>query len=261
MRALWTGSLSFGLINIPVRLYSGSESRGGIDLDMLHKTDHERIRYARICRADGKEVPWEDIVKGYEYAKGDYVILTDDDFKKANVRKSKTIDITEFSDEDEIDVRYFDKPYYLEPDKNAQKPYALLREALKRSKKVAIAKFVLRNREHLALVKPVGAALVLEQMRFANEVRPPSELKLPDKISATDKEIDMALALIKHLTEPFAPEDFHDTYTEELEDIIAAKAKGKKPPKQGKEPQPTQVKDLMGMLKASLEAEKSKSAG
>jgi DNA end-binding protein Ku len=227
---------------------------------MLHKKDHEPIRYARICREDGKEVPWDEIVKGYEYAKGDYVILTDEDFKKANARKTKTIDITEFTDEDEIDIRYFEKPYYLEPDKNAQKAYALLREALKRSKKVAIAKFVLRNREHLALIKPVGNALVMDQMRFQNEVRQPVDLNLPNKGDASKKEIDMALALIDHLSSPFAPEDFHDTYTEELEDIIAAKAKGKKPKKQGNEPQPTQVKDLMSMLKASLEKEKSKAS-
>ena len=258
MVAIWTGSLSFGLINIPVRLYSGSETRSGIDLDMLHKKDHAPIRYARFCREDGKEVPWEDIVKGYEYTKGDYIILTDEDFKKANVRKSKTIDITEFTDEDQIDIRYFEKPYYLEPDKNAQKPYALLREALRRSKKVAIAKFVLRNREHLALIKPVGNALVMNQMRFQNEVRQPSGLNLPEAEDTSKKEIDMALSLIDHLTEPFAPEDFHDTYTEELEEIIAQKAKGKKPKKQGSEPQPTQVKDLMSMLKASLEKEKAK---
>ncbi|MBW3538502.1 Ku protein [Candidatus Parcubacteria bacterium] len=257
MRAIWTGSLSFGLVNIPVRLYSGAESGSGLDLNMLHKQDLSPIRYAKICRADGKEVAYEDIVKGYEYQKGDYVVLTDEDFKRANAKKTKTIEISEFTGEDEIDIRYFEKPYYLEPDKGAEKPYALLREALNRSKKVAIAKFVLRNREHIAAIKPVGKALVLNQMRFTSEIREPSGLKLPDEAVA-GKEVDMALALIEQLTEPFIPEDFHDTYTEELEKVVRAKAKGKQPAAKGQEPENTQVKDLMAALKASLEQEKAK---
>ncbi|HSX41161.1 MAG TPA: Ku protein [Candidatus Saccharimonadales bacterium] len=260
MRALWTGSLSFGLINIPVRLYSGSESRGGIELTMLHKKDLSPIRYARICRADGKEIPFDQIVKGYEYQEGDYVVLTDDDLKKANARRTKSIDIEEFVHEDEIDVRYYEKPYYLEPDKNAAKPYALLREALNKSGRVAIAKFVLRNKEHLAAVKPVGKVLVLEQMRFPSDLRAPSKLDIPEASAATKKEIDMALALIDQLSAPFIPEDFHDTYTEELEALIEAKAKGKKPKAAGPAPKATPSKDLMSMLKASLEKERDKAA-
>jgi DNA end-binding protein Ku len=252
MRSIWSGALSFGLVNIPIKLYSAT---GGTELefDMLHKTDLSPIRYMRVCRADGKEIPYQDIVKGYEYQKGDYVILTDEDFKKANVRKTKSIDIVDFVDKDEIDVVYFEKPYYLEPDKGAAKPYALLREALKKSNKVAVAKFVLRNREHLAIVKPDEKVLVLNQMRFQNELRSPSELTLPKEDEADEKEVKMALALIDQLTEHFDPKKHKDSYTAELKEMIADKAKGKPLKPKGEAPEPTKVPDLMAVLKASLE--------
>ncbi len=261
MRAMWTGSLSFGLINIPVRLYSGSEDRGGIDLHMLHKEDLSPIRYAKICRQDGREVPFDEIVKGYEYQAGDYVVLTDDDFSKANARRTKTIEIQEFTDEGQLDVRYFEKPYYLEPDKHADKPYALLREALDRSHKIAIAKFVLRNREHLAAIKPVGRALILNQLRFPSDLREPRQLDLPDATEASAKEVDMALKLIDQLTGPFVAEDYKDTYTEELQTIIEAKVAGKQPEPGESAPAATPAKDLMAMLKESLEKERAKSGG
>ena len=258
MRAIWTGSLSFGLVNIPVKLFSASESSAGLSFDMLHKEDLSPIRYARICREDGKELPWEEIVKGYEYQKGDYIVLTDEDFKKAAPEKTQAIDIVEFVDEKEIDLRYFEKPYYLEPDKKAGKPYALLREALTRSGKVGIAKFVMRNRERLAALKPVGKVLVLEQMRFQADLREPAGLNLPEA-TTEKKEIEMALALIDQLTTHFVPEDFHDTYTEELEEIIESKARGKEiRPAKAAAVKNTEVKDLMATLKASLEAEQVK---
>lgn len=258
MRAIWSGSISFGLVNIPVRLYSASQANEGLDLNMLHKTDMSPIRYARICRADGEEVPWEDIVKGYEYQKGDYVVLTDDDIKKASPEKTQTIDIAQFVDEKEIDSRYYEKPYYLEPDKKAEKPYALLREALRKSGKVALAKYVLRNRERLAAVKPIGQVLVLNQMRFSSELRQPAGLTLPDAKLTSETEVKMALALISQLSGHFVPEDYHDTYTEELEEIIDAKVRGKEPAKTTAAAKPTAVKDLMATLKASLEAEEVK---
>jgi DNA end-binding protein Ku len=258
MRAIWTGALSFGLVNIPIRLYSATAGTE-LDLTMLHKKDMSPIRYARICRADGKEVPYEDIVKGYEYRKGDYVILTDEDFKKANVEKTKAIEIQEFAKESEIDPIYFEKPYYLEPEKGAEKAYTLLRESLKKSKKVGIAKFVLRNRERLAAIKPSGDALILEQMRFENEIRKPTELNLPDARKAASKEIQIALALIEQLTEHFNPKAYKDTYHDELKKVIDAKAKGKPVKAKGKEPKATEVTDLMAMLKKSLEKEKVRS--
>jgi DNA end-binding protein Ku len=251
MRAIWTGSIGFGLVNIPVRLYSATANTG-LSFDLLTK-DMCPIRYARVCRTNGREVPFEDIVKGYEYQKGDYIILSEEDFKKANAKKSKTIEIVDFAKESEIDTVFYEKPYYLEPDKNAQKPYALLREAIRKSKKVAIAKFVIRNREHLAVVKPYENVLVLNQLRFADEIRGGEDLKLPAKGDVKDKEIDMALNLIDQLTTKFDPHKYKDTYTEELKEIIAEKAKGKTPKQKGKAPKNTEVGNLMDMLKASLE--------
>lgn len=257
MRAIWTGSVSFGLVNIPVRLYSGSESNEGLKLHMLHKKDLSTIRYARICRQDGQEVPYEDIVKGYEYADGDYIELTADDFQKANARKTKTVDIDHFVDEGDIDIRYYEKPYYLEPQKGAEHAYALLREALSKAKKVAVARFVMRNRENLAVLKPVGKVITLNQIRFPAELRQPSQLNLPEEGETKGREIEMALALIEQLSGAFVPEDYQDTYTEEIKAIIEEKAKGHKPKTHGAAPQPTKVGDLMSALKASLEAEKA----
>ncbi len=256
MRAIWTGSISFGLINIPVKLYSGTEIRGGIDLRMLHKKDLSPIRYARICRQDGKEIPFEEIVKGYEWREGDYIVLEDSDFAKADAKRSTTIDIKLFCYATDIDLRYFQTPYFLEPAKGSDKPYALLRDSLAKSGKLAIAKFVLRNREHLAAIIPVDKALVLQQMHFTNELRSPAGLKLPAAGDSAKAEVDLAMKLIDQLTGPFIPEDFHDTYTEELEKIIEEKAKGKPIKARGKEPVATKTVDLMATLKASLEKQK-----
>lgn len=252
MRALWSGSISFGLVNIPVRLYSGVNPHEGIDLDMLHKDDHAPIRYARICREDGEEVPWNDIVKGYEYRDGDYVVLTKKDLEKLDSEKTETIDIQHFVDENEIDIRYYEHPYYLEPAKGGDKAYALLREALEQSGKAALVTFVLRQREHLGVVKPVGNALVLNQMRFPTDLREATELKFPKADLVKTDEVKVALKFISQETHHFVPEDYHDTYTDELEDMIEAKTKGKKPARHGKKPHDTSAKDLMSALKASL---------
>jgi DNA end-binding protein Ku len=253
MRAIWSGSISFGLVNIPVKMYSGSESHDGLDLTMLHKRDHAPIRYARVCRKDGKEIPYDEIVKGYEYQKGDYVELTQEDLKKVDAKRTKTLEIRQFADETEIDSRYYDKPYYLEPAKGAERAYAVLREALEKSSKVALVKYAMRARDNMGAIKPVGRTLILDQMRFPSDLRDPGDLKFPDKDSASKEEVDMALALLKQQTKPFIPEDWHDTYTEELEEMIEEKAKGHKPKRHGKEPETTKVKDLMSALKASLD--------
>ena len=253
MRPIWNGSISFGLVNIPVRMFSAVHPREGIDLDMLHKADHAPIRYARICRKDGEEIPWDDIVKGYEYQDGDYIVLNQKELESIDAKRTQTIDIEQFVDEADIDIRYFEKPYYLEAAKGGEKAYALLREALRKSNKLALGSFVLHEREHVAVVKPVGRALVLNQLRFATDLREPGDLNLPTDKDVTDRELEMALRLVRQGTKPFIPEDHRDTYTEELENMIKAKAKGKKPAKAKSEaPQTTSSKDLMSALKASL---------
>jgi DNA end-binding protein Ku len=235
-------------------MYSGSNPREGIDLNMLHKDDHAPIRYARICRKDGEEIPWNDIVKGYEYRDGDYIVLTQKELDSIDAKRTQTIDIQQFVDEADIDIRYFEKPYYLEVVKGGEKAYALLRAALQKSGKLALAKFVLHEREHIAVIKPVGRALVLNQMRFPTDLREPGELHFPTDKDLTDKEVEMALKLVKQETKPFIPEDHHDTYTEELEEIIKDKTKGKIPPtdKKTAAPKETSVKVVMSALKASL---------
>lgn len=259
MRSIWTGSLSFGLINIPVKMYSGEESSSTLDFNLLDKKTLSRIRYARVSRESGEEVPYDDIVKGYKYQDGDYIVLTDEDFEKASLARQKTIDIKAFVEAKEIDERYYKKPYYLEPQDGAESAYALLRESLKKAKKVAVAKYVLRNRDHLASIKPVGQAITMFELRFQKEVREPVGLNLPGKDAAKDEQIKMALALIKQLTKNFVPEDYHDTYTHELEEIIKQKAKGRPVKTQGKAPAPTDSADIMSMLKASLEQADKKS--
>ncbi|MGD0230151.1 MAG: Ku protein, partial [Syntrophorhabdales bacterium] len=195
MRSLWSGAISFGLIHIPVKLYTAVEE-GNLDLDMLRRQDLCPIRYARVCRDTGEEVPYQDIVKGYEYRKGDYVVLEDEDFRAANVRKTQTVDIVEFVEAHEIDPKLLEKPYYLEPTRQARKAYALLREALKKTAKVGVGTFVLRNREHLVAIRPEGDLIVLEQMRFADEIRKPAGLDLPGKEEASDRELEIAIKLI-----------------------------------------------------------------
>lgn len=255
MRPIWTGALSFGLVTLPVQLYSATAGTE-LDLDYLHKTDLSPIRYAKVCRKDGKEIPYEEIVRGYEYSDGDYVVLTDEDFKKANVRKTQLIDVVSFTQESEIDPIYSEKPYYLEPIEGSDKAYVILREALKKSKKVGVAKFVLREREHLGIVKPVGDLLVLDQLRFASEIKTPKGLDIPEREPSV-KEIGMALELINELTEHFKPEKFHDTYQEELQEVIDEKTKGKTPQAKGRKPEITKSRDLMEALKASLEKAKT----
>lgn len=260
MRALWTGTLSFGLINIPIRLYSATMDHG-LNFDMLHKKDLSPIRYARICKSDGKEIPYQDVVKGYQYQKGDYVVLVEEDFKRANLKKTKSIEILDFVDENEIDPIYYEKPYYLEPGKGADKAYVLLRESLKKSKKVGIARFVFHHREHIAVIKPHNEMIMLDQLRYESEIKKPSQLHIPESAKMSKQEVTMALKLIEQLSSHFHPKEYHDTYTEELKEIIEEKAKGKKHrPSKEKEPKVTDVKDIMRMLKESLETHQRKTA-
>ena len=254
MRAIWSGAISFGLVNIPVKLYTGVEAEEGLDLRMLSKTDMAPIRYARISTSTHKEVEWKDIVKGYEVEKGKYVVITDEDFKKASPEKTNTIDIVQFSDETEIDPMYYEKPYYLVPDKGAAKPYALLLKALEKVKKVAIATCVIRNREHIFSLKPMeGDVLLMEQLRYVDEIKEKPEIKDTASTKITAQEISLAVKLIEQLTEKFEPEKFKDTYVRELKKLAEAKAQGKKITAPA-EKKPAAVKDLMSVLKQSLEA-------
>lgn len=258
MRSIWSGSISFGLINIPVRLYSATEEHP-ISFDLLHKTDLSPIRYARICKDEEKEVPYKDIVKGYEYQKGQYVIVDEEDFKRADEHKVKTIEIIHFTNIEEIDFVYFERPYYLEPSKGADKAYVLLRETLKVSKKGAIVKFVFRNKEHLGVLKEYQNSIVLDQMRFFEEMRDVTELKLPSKDLITKKEMDMSLKLVSQLTEKFHPDRFHDEYTDQLRETIEAKVRDHEKQPRSKAPphRSTKIHDITALLEASLKEAKA----
>lgn len=259
MKAMWSGSISFGLVNIPVKLFSGSQSNT-LDLDMLRKSDLCPIKYLRVCKHDNKEVPYEEIVKGYEYTDGEYIVLTDQDFENASLEKTHLIDIVDFVEEHEIDTRYFEKPYYLEPDKSGPKAYALLREALKRSGKVGVAHYVLRNRGSIGIVKPLDDLLILNEIRFKDEIRDAAELKLPTTENLREQEITLALSLIDQLTVKFDPVKYKDQYLDDLKRIIEEKAQGRKPTPQAKPPQPAKVADMMALLKESLKQKRKEAA-
>ena len=257
MRSIWNGSIQFGLVSIPVKLYSGSEDRK-LELDMLDRHDNARIRYKRVNEDTGKEVEWKDIVKGFKQGEK-YVVLEKEDFENANMKKSKTIDIEEFIEEKEVADVLFKKPYFLEPQKEGGKSYNLLRDALKKTKKLGVATFVMRQKEHLSLVGIYKDALVLHVIRFADEIRDPGELKLPDT-KVTKKEVDMAISLIEQYTTSFSFDKFKDVYIDQLMKIIKSKSAGKKAKASNYESKPTAATDLMAQLKASLEKKKSKAS-
>ena len=254
MRPIWKGALSFGLVNIPVQLYSAIQAGERVSFRLLHRTDHSPIRYERVCQKDGKAVPWDDIVKGYEYAKGRYVEMTDEDFKAAALESSKLIEVLDFVASDEIDPRYFETPYYLLPSKGGEKPYALLREAIRNTGTVGIGKITMRsNSHHLAGVKVLGDALVLEIMRFGDELVNTDAFSFPAADAVRPQELQMAEQLIGNLTESFDASKYQDDYRENLMRIIKAKLKGKKvEAAEPTEPEATQVVDLMARLQESL---------
>jgi DNA end-binding protein Ku len=253
-RPIWSGSISFGLVNIPVKLVSAVQSEE-IDLDMLSKSDLAPIRYARIDTKTDKEVPWKDIVKGFQYAKGKYVVVDDEDFQRASPEKSKSIDIVQFVNGDEIDPILYEKPYYIVPAKGGEKPYRLLQKALEETGTIGIAEFMLRNRQHVCAVKAHNDLLLLNQMRYQEEIRELPEVEVPKKENISDKELQLAVKLVEQLTEKFNPAAFKDTYISELKKIIKAKAAGKQI-RVAEEPKKATgaVKDLMEILKQSLNA-------
>lgn len=258
--AIWSGSINFGLVTIPVKLLTAVRTND-LSFNMLHAKDEGRIKYERLCSIEEKPVPWDEIVKGYEYEKGEYVILTDEDFKKVNPEATQSVDIVEFVELDKINPMYFDKPYYLEPTKQGRHAYALLREALARANKVAIARVVIRTKETIAAVKPDGEALVLELMHWADEIVERSTLDLPADVKLPEPEMKMAKMLIDSMSvDEFEPEKFTNTYHEELLTMIEARAAGKELPAPKKAPARAKVVNLMDVLAQSLEESKKQRA-
>ena len=266
MRAIWKGSISFGLVNIPIALYPATK-REELRFRLLRATDFSPVSYKRVAEKDGREVPWDQIVKGYEYEKGKYVVLKDEDFQRVDLEATQTVDIQDFVEVDEIDPMYFYKPYYLEPQKGGDKAYVLLRDALEDSKKVGIAKVVIKTRQYLAGVKPEDSVLILELMHFAEELADPEKLHIPKKLEPGKRELDMAKALVGSMSSKWNPEKYHDDYREALMEVIEEKveAGGKEiEEKPKKAPKPTKVIDLVSVLQRSLEqsgAAKKKSRG
>jgi DNA end-binding protein Ku len=253
-RAIWSGSISFGLLNVPVKLYS-AVSKQTIRFRELREDDGSRIRHKRVAEEDGAEVPYEKIVKGYEITPDQYIVMTKDELEEIDPRKTRAIEIQDFVDLDDIDPIYFEHPYYLGPDKGAEKAYSLLVRAMREERKVAIARFVLRNKEHLAAIRPLDNVLTLTTMRFADEVVPPGQLDgvAPANGKLDKREVEMAKELIGSLSTDFDADKYRDEYREELLALIERKAQGKKVvSKPSEEPKPTKAPDLMAALEDSL---------
>ena len=263
-RALWQGSISFGLVEIPVAVHS-AENRDELSFRMIDKRDFSPIGYKRINKNTGKEVAWEDIVKGYEVEKDEYVVVSEQELEQANVRATKTIEIVGFVKDGEIDPMFFDRPYYVAPAKRGSKAYALLRDTLARTKRLGIAKVVIHTRQHLAALRVRGPVLVLELLRFAHELREPSEAAVPveslQKVKATEAEVKLAERLVREMEMPWKPEKYHDEYRDDILSLVESKLKAGKSkslgePKGGRkgETAGTNVVDLMAMLKKSVAA-------
>jgi DNA end-binding protein Ku len=262
MRPQWSGALTFGLVNIPVKLFSAVQAKERVSFRLLNRKDLAPIKYERVSQKDGEVVDWKDIVKGYEYTKGKFVVLTDEDFKAAAVESSKTIEIIDFVASDEVDPRYFETPYYIVPAKGGEKAYALLREAIRATGMVGIGKITMRsNSLHLAGVKVVGDALVLEIMRFADELVDVGEFSFPTDAGVRAQELQMARQLVENLSQTFDPSKYTDDYRANLMKIIKAKMKGRKiSVTEPEERESTQVVDLMARLQESLAMGKKRGA-
>jgi DNA end-binding protein Ku len=262
-RVLWKGAISFGLVHIPVGLYS-AEQRNSFDLTMLDRRTMKPVGFKRYNKETGEDVPWDDIVKGYEYEKGRYVVLTEEDFKRANVEATQTVDILSFVKQDEIPPMYFEMPYYLAPDKRGQKGYALLRETLRQTGRIGLANVVIRTRQYVAALIPVGDVIVMNTLRYANELRSAEEVEVPSgnlkAAGITPKEIDMARRLVEEMSDKWNPQAFHDTYHEDLMALIEKRVQAGQTevvtePSRGEDERPAkgEVIDLMALLKRSVE--------
>ena len=254
MRSIWKGAISFGLVNIPIELYTAVRSEERLKFRQLHKKDLSPIKYDRVCQKEEKPVPWEEIVKGYEYTKGKYVVMDEEDFRAAAIESSKTIDIQEFVKSDDLDPRYFETPYYLLPQKGGEKAYALLREAIRKSGRVGIGMVTMRsNSMHLVAIKVVEDALVMNVMRYGDELVDTSTFTFPAADNVRPAELQMAEQLVAALADSFKPEKYSDEYRNNLMKIIEAKMKGKKiRVEEPADAEPTNVLDLMTRLQESL---------
>ena len=268
-RGLWKGAISFGLVNVPVELYSAHKRSAELDLTMLDKRDLAPVGYKRVNKATGKEVPWDDVVKGYEYQDDKYVVLSEEDFRRANPEASKTVDILAFVDLHDIAPLYFETPYYLGPAKRGEKPYALLRDAMAKAGKAGIASVVIRTKQYLAALIPQGEALVLNTLRYHQELKSAEDLEIPEKlkgVKVSSKELDMALRLIEDMADEWKPEKYHDTYHEDLLKRVEEKVKAgqteeiTEPEKQEKAAKGAEVIDLMSLLKKSVQGGKKEAA-
>lgn len=255
MRSIWKGSLGFGLVSIPVKLYSAVQ-KSSIDLDMLDARDHERIRYQRVNEKTHKEVPYDKIVKGYKINDDDYVIVEEADFEAAAPEKSKVVEIESFVDIGDVNPMFYETSYYTEPDTKNNKAYALLLQALKKSGKAGLARFVLRSTESLCIVHPIDNVLVITRIRFGQEIRGTEDLNIADDVAVSKKELDVGLALVNQYAEDFDVSKFKDEYNDELLKIIKAKAKGKRPTIKKLKPRVTKSDDLYEQLMSSLKTKK-----
>jgi len=254
-RSLWKGAISFGLVNVPVELHSAQKRSGELDLTMLDKRDLAPVGFKRVNKESGKEVPWKEVVKGYEYKDGEFVVLSPEDFRRANPEATKTIDIQAFVDLGSIQPQHFDTPYYLVPARHGEKAYALLRDALRKAGKAGVATVVIRTKQYLAALVAQEQLLVLNTLRYADELKEPSELKVP-KAKVTGKELDMALRLVEDMQDEWHPGKFHDTYREDIMKRVKQKVKAGETeeitaPEKGK-PEKAEVIDLMAALKKSI---------
>lgn len=262
MRAIWKGAISFGLVNIPIALFPATRHEE-IKFRLLRASDLSPVNYKRVAEADGKEVPWEEIVKGYEYEPGRFVILKEEDFSRIDIEATRTVDITDFVPLEQVDPMYFSKPYYMEPTKGGEKAYVLLRNALAKSDRIGIAKVVIKTREYLAAVKTEKNGLVLELMHFAAELVDASELKIPENLKISVKEMEMASALINGMSGEWQPGKYKDDYHEALEKLIDEKVEhgGELPGKPKPTSHPRGVIDLVAVLQESLKKTQSATKG
>jgi DNA end-binding protein Ku len=268
-RSMWKGAISFGLVHIPVEMYP-AVSDNGLDLNMLDRRDFSPIGFKRYNKNTGKDVSWDDIVKGYEYSEGEYVVLSDEDLRRANPEATQTIDILAFVNAEQVPLIYYEQPYYLAPGKGGDKVYALLRETLREVGKIGIANVVIRVKQHLAALVCVGDTIVLNTLRYPDEIRPTDELRIPDESTksaqVTEKELQMAKALVEGMSEKWKPQQYHDTYREDIMALIKKKVAANQtktitmPEPEAEKPAKAKVIDLVELLQASLGKKPAKAA-